>query len=130
MPSSDEFHVGSCLATTGSLVSREVLEHSTGRWGALVLVFLTPGAARFSDVKRGVAGISDRVLSQILQRLERHGLVNRIAYDRANSRVDYSLTPAGAAIALRLTELIATIEEHMPTILAAQQHRTGSDRGR
>jgi DNA-binding HxlR family transcriptional regulator len=107
--------------------SRGVLEHSTGRWGVLILVALVPGAARFTRLKRKVPGISDRMLSQVLQRLEQHGVVSRTAQDRKNSRVDYALTPPGSAIADQLVNLIAAIEEQMPAILEAQRRYEQED---
>ncbi|GAA3334691.1 helix-turn-helix transcriptional regulator [Curtobacterium albidum] len=107
-------------------VSRAVLEHSTGRWGALVLVSLTDGPTRFAGVRRSVTGISDRMLAQTLQRLESHGLVSRTTYDRGNSRVEYSLTTIGAPIAEQLVVLVAVIEQQLPAIHA---HRVGAGPG-
>lgn len=110
--------------TDARCVSRAVLEHSTGRWGALVLISLTHGPTRFAEIRRSVDGISDRMLAQTLQRLEAHGLVSRTAYDRANSRVDYALTPMGAPIAEQLVALVAVIERQLPAIRAHQRATT------
>ena len=57
--------------------SRAAWEHVTGRWGALVLGALADGPMRFGAVRRAVGGVSDRMLSQTLQALERDGLVHR-----------------------------------------------------
>ena len=101
-------------------VSRSVLEHATGRWGGLVLAALVDGPLRFADVRRAVGGVSDRMLSQTLQRLEGDGLVKRTQHSDIPPRVDYALTPLGAPIAERIGDLIQAIYDQLPGILAHQ----------
>jgi len=60
--------------------SRQVLNHVTSRWGVLILVALLAGTFRFSELRRKVAGVSERMLAQTLQWLEKDGFVLRIAY--------------------------------------------------
>lgn len=59
--------------------SREILKHVTSRWGVLVLVALTQGTHRFSDLRRKVGGVSEKMLAQTLQCLERDGFINRVS---------------------------------------------------
>jgi DNA-binding HxlR family transcriptional regulator len=49
------------------------LKHVTSRWGVLVLVALLAGTHRFSDLRRKVGGVSEKMLAQTLQRLEGDG---------------------------------------------------------
>jgi DNA-binding HxlR family transcriptional regulator len=102
--------------------SRHALEHVTGRWGLLALAALHDGEARFSALRRRVDGISEKMLSQTLQTLERDGFVHREAQPTIPPRVDYSLTPLGREIATLLVNLIEHVEARMPAVTQAQAH--------
>jgi DNA-binding HxlR family transcriptional regulator len=104
-------------------LSREVLEHATGRWGGLALAALVEGPLRFAAVRRAVNGISDRMLAQTLQRLEADGLVARTSYGTIPPRVEYALTELGSPIARRVCDLIDAIYEQLPAIVAHQRAR-------
>ncbi|WP_090048203.1 winged helix-turn-helix transcriptional regulator [Lentzea fradiae] len=101
--------------------SRPLLEHVTGRWGGLTLGALVDGPLRFNELRRRVDGISEKMLSQTLQALERDGLVHRDAQPTTPPRVDYSLTPLGRETAERLLALIHLLMERMPEVEAAQR---------
>jgi DNA-binding HxlR family transcriptional regulator len=101
--------------------SRFAMEHVTSRWGLLALLALRDGPARFNALRRRVSGVSEKMLSQTLQALERDGFVYRDAQPTIPPRVDYSLTPLGEEIASRLWRLIEQLEGRMPAILAAQE---------
>jgi DNA-binding HxlR family transcriptional regulator len=101
--------------------SRHAMEHVTGRWGILALVALRDGASRFNALRRRVAGISEKMLAQTLQALERDGFVHREAQPTIPPRVDYSLTPLGRETATKLFDLIEHLEGRMPAILHAQE---------
>lgn len=98
--------------------SREVMQHVTGRWGALTLAALAEGPRRFSALRRRVDGISDRVLSQTLQRLEADGLVLREDRQTVPPHVEYRLSDLGARVTAALLELIETLEGVMGEILS------------
>jgi DNA-binding HxlR family transcriptional regulator len=100
--------------------SRAVLEHVTGRWGVLALVALHDGVFRFNALRRRVQGVSEKMLAQTLQALERDGFVHREARPTIPPHVEYSLTPAGQEVAGRLLALIEVVEAAVPTVLAAQ----------
>jgi DNA-binding HxlR family transcriptional regulator len=102
--------------------SRPVLEHVTGRWGSLVLVALRDGPIRFNDLRRRVDGVSQKVLAQTLQALERDGFVNRHQLTVFPLRVEYTLTPSGHDVTAKLLELIAQVEASMDSVLASRQH--------
>lgn len=100
--------------------SRGALLNITGRWGTLALAALGEGPYRFGALRRRVDGVSERMLAQTLQQLERDGLVHREVRETIPPNVEYSLTPLGEEIAERLTGLIELLESHMPDITAAQ----------
>lgn len=77
--------------------SRLVLEHVTSRWGVLVLAALLERSYRFSELRREIGGVSEKMLAQTLQTLERDGFVHRDAKPVIPPRVDYSLTPSAKA---------------------------------
>ncbi|NYI60242.1 winged helix-turn-helix transcriptional regulator [Cellulomonas soli] len=103
--------------------SRSVLEHATGRWGALTLAALVDGPLRFAQVRRAVSGVSDRMLSQTLQRLEADGLLSRTQHSVIPPRVDYELTDLGRPIAARICDLIDAIYDQLPGIVTHQRAR-------
>jgi DNA-binding HxlR family transcriptional regulator len=104
--------------------SRSVLDHVTSRWGVLALVVLLErGTLRFSELRRAVAGVSDKMLAQTLRTLEADGLVVRQAYPEVPPRVEYQLSELGQGMAERLSELVTWIEANLEPILAARQQR-------
>jgi DNA-binding HxlR family transcriptional regulator len=96
--------------------SREVLKHLTSRWGVLVLIALLEGTHRFSELRRKVGGVSERMLAQTLQWLEEDGMVDRRAYPVVPPHVEYSLTPLGREAAEKVGGLADWIETNMPRI--------------
>lgn len=103
--------------------SREVLQHITGRWGVLVLIALESGTQRFSELRRRIGGVSERMLAQTLQCLEGDGLVDRVAYEVVPPHVEYSLTPMGREATEKLRALVDWIEDSMPRIARIRSER-------
>lgn len=97
--------------------SRNVLKHMTSRWGVLVLIALQMGTHRFSDLRRRIGGVSERMLAQTLQGLEGDGMVLRRAYPEVPPRVEYSLTPLGVEAAEKVRGLADWIEDNMAEIM-------------
>src|SRR5262249_26492834 len=100
--------------------SRLILEHITSRWGALVLAALLDGNHRFSELRRRGGGVSEKMLAQTLQTLERDGFVHRLAHPVIPPRVDYSLTALGEQAARQAWALARWVEAHVPEVRAAQ----------
>ncbi len=98
--------------------SREVLKHLTSRWGVLVLIVLLSGTHRFSDLRRKIGGVSERMLAQTLQWLEADGIVDRKSYPEVPPRVEYTLTPLGREAAKQVRGLADWIEVSLPAIAA------------
>jgi DNA-binding HxlR family transcriptional regulator len=99
--------------------SRATLEHLTGRWGTLAMVALHDGTLRFNALRRRVSGVSEKMLAQTLQALERDGFVHREAQPTIPPKVEYSLTPRGRRTAALLLTLIRDVEDQMPEVMAA-----------
>lgn len=109
--------------------SREVLKHMTSRWGVLVLVILLGGMHRFSELRRKIGGVSEKMLSQTLQELEADGLVNRKSLPVVPPHVEYRLTPLGREAAEHLEVMVNWIEEKIPQIMAVRRGRLGGEAG-
>ncbi|MBF6172998.1 winged helix-turn-helix transcriptional regulator [Nocardia blacklockiae] len=101
-------------------VSRPVLQNVASRWGVLALVALREGPYRFSALRRRVEGVSERMLSQTLQTLERDGMIHREVQQSIPPRVEYTLTDLGAQVAEHLEALIVTLETNIGAIQEAQ----------
>ena len=100
--------------------SREVLQHVTSRWGVLLLVALLGGTHRFSDLRRKVGGVSEKMLAQTLQWLESDGFVLRTSYPVVPPKVEYQLTATGVEVAQRVETLVDWIEEYLPRVLQSR----------
>jgi len=109
--------------------SREVLKHMTSRWGVLVLVMLLGGMHRFSELRRKIGGVSEKMLSQTLQELEADGLVDRKSLPVVPPHVEYRLTPLGREAAEHLEVMVNWIEEKIPQIMAVRRGRLGGEVG-
>lgn len=103
--------------------SRDVLKHVTSRWGVLILIALREGTHRFSDLRRKMGGVSEKMLAQSLQWLEQDGFINRIAYPVVPPHVEYSLTPLGEQASEKVAALADWIEINLPGVLAFRAQR-------
>lgn len=97
--------------------SRTVLDHITSKWGVLILLALSEGEQRWSDLRRRAEGISEKMLAQTLKTLERDGLVTRTAQPVIPPRVDYSLTGRGYELSALLVPLVAWAFENADDII-------------
>jgi DNA-binding HxlR family transcriptional regulator len=70
----------------------------TDKWSVMVIVNLAGGTMRFTNLKRAIDGISQRMLTMTLRGLERDGLVRRKVYPTVPPRVEYALTPLGRTL--------------------------------
>jgi DNA-binding HxlR family transcriptional regulator len=103
--------------------SRGVLNHVTSRWGTLVLVALLDGTLRFSELRRRIGGVSEKMLAQTLQALEGDGFVQRMKYPVVPPHVDYRLTPMGQQVAVHVQTLVDWVETRLPDILQAREQQ-------
>jgi DNA-binding HxlR family transcriptional regulator len=103
--------------------SREILNHVCSRWGVLVLVVLRDGMHRFSELRRKIGGVSEKMLAQTLQSLEGDGFVDRKSLPVVPPHVEYRLTALGEEVAAQVEGLANWIEENLPRIMDARQVR-------
>ena len=109
--------------------TRMVLDRIADKWAVLVLGLLGDGPVRFNQLRRQIAGISQKMLSQTLKSLERDGLVSRKAIATVPVTVEYAITPLGATLSATVDSLRVWAETHMGQVLASQQHYdAGTDR--
>ncbi|MCP1446006.1 DNA-binding HxlR family transcriptional regulator [Pseudomonas sp. GGS8] len=108
--------------------SREVLKHMTSRWGVLVLVVLLGGTHRFSELRRKIGGVSEKMLSQTLQGLEGDGLVNRLSRPIVPPYVEYTLTPLGEAAAAKVEAMVDWIENNLPEIMQFRSENADAEK--
>ncbi|MFF1689208.1 MULTISPECIES: winged helix-turn-helix transcriptional regulator [unclassified Streptomyces] len=104
---------------------RLVLEHVTSRWGVLVLIALEERSYRFSELRREIGrasarNVSEKMLTQTLQTLERDGMVHRDAKPVIPPRVDYSLTDLGREAAEQVHALATWTERRMAAVTQAR----------
>ena len=97
--------------------SRTLLDHVTSKWGVLLIIALSEGEQRWSDLRRRAEGISEKMLAQTLKTLERDGLVSRKAQPVIPPRVDYSLTERGYELSALLVPLAAWAFDHAEEII-------------
>lgn len=101
--------------------SREILKHVTSQWGVLVLIVLLEGTHRFSQLRRKIGGVSEKMLTQTLQQLEKDGFLKRVSYPVVPPHTEYSLTPLGEGIGRQVEAMTDWIEENIDLILQAQK---------
>ena len=95
---------------------RDVLDLIANKWSTLVIGTLENGPARFGAIQRRLEGVTPKVLSATLKRLESSKLIDRTVYPAVPPRVDYSLTPLGETLVGPLAALRRWAEEHLDDI--------------
>jgi DNA-binding HxlR family transcriptional regulator len=108
----------SCLAV------REVLNRVGDKWSVLIVRLLSDGPKRFSELRRAIEGISQRMLTLTLKGLERDGLVTRTVYPTIPPRVEYELTELGRTLRKPIQSLAMWAQENRERI---QQSRNRYD---
>jgi DNA-binding HxlR family transcriptional regulator len=108
------------LPAGGPCRASEVLGRIGDKWSLQVIFSLGDGARRFTDLKRGIDGISQRMLTVTLRGLERDGIVTRTMYPVMPPRVDYALTPMGRTLLGAACMLIRWAHDHLDEIDAAR----------
>lgn len=91
--------------------------------GVLILVALREGTHRFSDLRRKMGGVSEKMLAQSLQALEHDGFVDRVSYPVVPPHVEYSLTPLGVEVSEKVAALADWIEVNTPKVMASRDER-------
>ncbi|MFD8522394.1 winged helix-turn-helix transcriptional regulator [Streptomyces capillispiralis] len=95
---------------------RDVLDLLANKWSALVIGALEEGPRRFGALQRRLEGVSPKVLTNTLRRLEEKGFVNRTVYPAVPLHVEYELTALGRGVAQPLARRRDWVEDHLDEI--------------
>ena len=112
---------GPCLQSAGCKNVAPVLNRVGDKWSMLIVMILSNGPKRFSELKRAIDGISQRMLTLSLRGLERDGLLTRTVTPSIPPRVDYELTDLGTSLRAPVKALGDWAIEHIGCIRAAQE---------
>ncbi|WP_224244862.1 winged helix-turn-helix transcriptional regulator [Hyalangium gracile] len=110
------------------LAAREVLNRVGDKWSVFIVGSLGDGPLRFSDLRRSIEGISQRMLTLTLRGLERDGLVTRTVFPTVPPRVEYGLTELGRTLLEPVNALAAWAQNHREAIQAARERFDASGR--
>lgn len=101
--------------------TRKVLDRLADKWALLILDRITGEPVRFNQIRKDVQGISQKVLSQALKKLERDGLVSRTIYPTVPVTVEYALTDLGRTLTETVSALAHWAERNMDAVATAQK---------
>jgi DNA-binding HxlR family transcriptional regulator len=107
--------------------SRTILDQIADKWSMLILMVLDE-PHRFNSIKRRLDGITQRVLTQTLRKLERNGMVTRTVIDGKILGVEYALTPLGQSLKVPFNALYDWTVENMEMIQAYQSNYDSNDK--
>ena len=99
---------------------RQILDRVADKWSLLVIALLDQRSLRFTELKRKIDGVSQRMLTRTLRHLERDGLVERTVFPTVPPRVDYALTPLGVSLHTTIKALVVWTEGHQNEIASAR----------
>ncbi|MFC9893240.1 winged helix-turn-helix transcriptional regulator [Nocardia sp. NPDC127579] len=99
---------------------RQILDRIADKWSLLAIALLAGRVMRFTELRREIDGISQRMLTRTLRHLERDGLVRRTVHPVVPPRVDYELTPLGASLHETIQALVDWTESHQREIAHAR----------
>ncbi len=107
---------------------RDVLDLVGSKWSVLVIGRLQEQPHRFGELNRAVPGITQKMLTQTLRRLEHDGLVEREVLGHMRPpRVEYSLTELGVTITEPLEAIRVWSEQYLPQVRAARRHHEAAE---
>ena len=98
-----------------------VLSRVGDKWSVMVIVYIQDGPRRFNEIKRGIEGISQQMLTRTLRGLERDGLVTRTIMPTSPPQVEYSLTGLGRSLSKPVLALGQWACEHIDQVDEAQR---------
>ena len=105
----------------------QIIDRIGDKWTVMVVGHLSEGTRRFNELMRLIPGVSHRMLTLTLRGLERDGLVRRTAYPTIPPRVEYTLTPLGAALTGPLSILAEWARLNRAEIERARERYDGED---
>lgn len=109
--------------------SRQLLDVIANKWVCLVLSALSDGPRRHGELRKEIAGVSQKMLTQTLRELERDGLLTRTITPTVPVRVDYELTTLGGELQRVMHGLKSWAEQNMQHVLAHRALNQGTLQG-
>jgi DNA-binding HxlR family transcriptional regulator len=106
--------------TPEALEVRQILNRVGDKWSILVIAVLDQGTRRFTELRREVEGISQRMLALTLRQLERDGLVERTVYPVVPPKVEYRLSELGSTLLESVRGLVGWAADHRGQVAAAR----------
>jgi DNA-binding HxlR family transcriptional regulator len=116
---------GGRAASTQACELRDLLDRLADKWSLLAVELLGGGRLRYSELKRDIDGISQRMLTVTLRRLERDGLITRTVHPEVPPRVEYELTALGSSLLEAVQPLVAWTRHHRDDIAEARDRFDG-----
>ncbi|WP_205669133.1 winged helix-turn-helix transcriptional regulator [Amycolatopsis suaedae] len=101
--------------------TRLVLDQIGDKWTVLVVLLLSDGTMRFSELRARIGSVAPKVLTQTLRRMERNGLITREVFAEVPPRVDYTLTELGHSLIDPIAIISDWAETHIHRIVTAQR---------
>lgn len=99
---------------------RQILDRIADKWSLLVIALLDNRRLRFTELRREIDGVSQRMLTVTLRQLERDGLVERTVHPVVPPRVEYELTALGSTLHATIQSLVTWTEHHQAEVAAAR----------
>jgi DNA-binding HxlR family transcriptional regulator len=99
---------------------RQILDRIADKWSLLVIALLEHRRLRFTELRREIDGVSQRMLTVTLRQLERDGLVHRTVHPVVPPRVEYELTPLGVSLHETVQALVTWTDAHQREIATAR----------
>ena len=106
--------------------SQDILALIGSKWSMLLLCVLSSGPARTGELARRAGGISQKMLTQTLRELTRHGIVSRKDFGEVPPRVEYSLTPLGRSLSALVRQIESWVESNYTRITRMAKVRDAS----
>jgi DNA-binding HxlR family transcriptional regulator len=101
--------------------TRMVLDLIADKWTALIIYLLSSGTKRYGELQREIGGISQKMLTQTLRKLEEDGLVKRTVYPVVPPRTEYELTDLGRTLKEPLGALTSWAIKYLPEVEKARK---------
>lgn len=108
--------------------TRVLLDRIGDKWSVLVILSLTDGPRRFTELRRGIGGVTPKVLTQTLRALERDGLITRRIFAEVPPRVEYDVTPLGRSLHGPIRAITDWAENHIGEVAVAREDHDREDR--
>ena len=108
---------------------RQILDRIADKWSLLVIALLERRKLRFTELRKSIDGISQRMLTTTLRQLERDGIVERTVFPVVPPRVEYELMPLGCTLHETIQSLVTWTERNQGGIIAARARYDARDSG-